>query len=257
MLTTQTIEGLYALKLPAMAEAVTEQAENPEYQALGFDDRLGMLVTRELTERENRRLERYKKQAKLRTDAVIEDVDFRARRGLDRHQLLSLAECAWVKHHQMVAIVGATGLGKTYLGCVLANAAIRKGYTALYLRAPRMLDELAVARVDGRFQRLSAAWARVEVLLIDDFLLRPLTPDQAADTLEVIEERAGIRATILTSQLPLAHWHEALGEPTIADALLDRVCHRLTRIELSGESLRRAEEPKRRTKSAGDEAVNP
>lgn len=257
MLLTQTIEGLYALRLPAMAEGVKEQADNPEYQALGFDERLGMLVTRELTERENRRLARYKKQAKLRTDAVVEDVDFRARRGLDRHQILSLAECTWVQHHQMVTIVGATGLGKTYLGCALANAAIRKGYSALYLRAPRLLDELAVARVDGRFQRLSAAWARVDVLLIDDFLLRPLSPDQAADTLEVIEERAGLRATILTSQLPVARWHEALGEPTIADALLDRICHRLTRIELSGESLRRSEEPRSRTKSARDETVNP
>ncbi len=173
MLVTQTLEGLYTLRLPAMAEGVKEQAENPEYHALSFDERLGMLVTKELTERENRRLARYKKQAKLRTDAVIEDVDFRAPRGLDRHQVLTLAECTWVTHHQMVAIVGPTGLGKTFLACALANAAIRKGYSALYLRAPRMLDELAVARVDGRFQRLSAAWARVEVLLIDDLDTAP------------------------------------------------------------------------------------
>lgn len=255
MLVTQTLEGLYTLRLPAMAEGVKEQAENPEYHALSFDERLGMLVTKELTERENRRLARYKKQAKLRTDAVIEDVDFRAPRGLDRHQVLTLAECTWVTHHQMVAIVGPTGLGKTFLACALANAAIRKGYSALYLRAPRMLDELAVARVDGRFQRLSAAWARVEVLLIDDFLLRPLSPDQAADALEVIEERSELRATILTSQLPVARWHEALGEPTIADALLDRVFHRLTRIELAGESLRRLEEPKRSASRATNEAA--
>ena len=239
VLFTQTVEGLHALKLPAMAKALQEQAEHPDYEALSFTERLGLLVTRELTERENRRLVRYLKQAKLRSDAVIEDIDYRRRRGVERRQVLSLAECGWVRNHQMVAIVGATGLGKTFLACALANAAIRKGHSALYLRAPRMLDELAVARVDGRFQRLMASWARVDCLVIDDFLLRPLNADQAADVLEVIEDRAGQRSTVLTSQLPIVHWHEALGEPTLADALLDRVCHQLVRIELEGESFRR------------------
>jgi DNA replication protein DnaC len=243
MLSTQTLEGLYALRLPAMAGALEEQAAQPDYLALSFDERLGMLVTRELTARENRRLERHLKQAKLRMDAVIEDIDYRRRRGIDRPMMLSLAECTWVKNHQMIAIVGATGLGKTFLACALANAAIRRGHTALYLRAPRMADELAVARLDGRFQRLTAAWARVEVLVIDDCLLRPASNDQAADMLEVLEERAGLRSTILTSQLPIAHWHEALGEPTVADAVMDRVCHRLVRIELEGDSLRRSDTP--------------
>jgi DNA replication protein DnaC len=241
MLNNQTIEGLYALKLPAMASGLIDQKERPEYEGLSFEERLGLLVDRELAERDNRRLERYLKQAKLRTNAVVEDVDFRRRRGLDRSQFLSLAEASFVKSHQDVVVVGPTGLGKTYIACALANAAIRRGHTALYLRAPRMLEELSIARVDGRFGRLMASWARIDVLVIDDFLLRPLNSDQAADMLEVIEDRSGLRSTIFTSQLPVALWHEALGDPTVADAFLDRVLSRLNRIELDGESMRRPE----------------
>lgn len=249
MLNHQTIEGLYALKLPAMAAGLAEQAASASHQTLSFDERLGLLVDRELAERENRRLERYLKTAKLRTNAVVEDIDFRRRRGLDRPVMLGLAECAWVTNRHNVAVVGPTGLGKTFLACALANCAIRRGHTALYLRATRMLDELAVARVDGRFGRLTAAWARIDVLVIDDFLLRPLTADQAADTLEVIEDRAGLRSTIITSQLPIPMWHQAMGEPTVADAVLDRVMQNLHRIELEGESMRRSDPP---TNAAAD-----
>jgi DNA replication protein DnaC len=241
MLNHQTIEGLYALKLPAMAAGLTEQAESASYQALSFEERLGLLVDRELAERENRRLTRYRKAAKLRTNAVVEDIDFRRRRGLERSTIFSLAEAGWVTNHHNIAIVGPTGLGKTFLACALANCAIGRGHTALYLRASRMLDELAVARVDGRLARVAASWARIDVLVIDDFLLRPLTPDQAAETLEVIEDRAGLRSTILTSQLPISAWHEAMGEPTIADAIADRLLQNLHRIELTGESMRRPE----------------
>jgi len=243
VLDNQTIEGLYALKLPAMAAGLTEQATSATYGELSFEERLGLLVDRELTERENRRLERYRKSAKLRSDAVIQDVDFRRRRGLERSMILSLAEAGWVRNHHSVAIVGPTGVGKTYLACALANAAITRGHTALYLRASRMLDQLAIARVDGRFARLIASWARIDVLLIDDFVLRPLSSDQAADILEIIEDRAGLRSTIITSQLPISTWHEALGEPTIADAVMDRVLENLHRIELDGESMRRSEGP--------------
>ncbi len=241
MLNHQTIEGLYALKLPAMAAGLAEQDASAAHQALAFEERLGLLVDRELTEREGRRLERYLKTAKLRTNAVIEDVDFRRRRGLERPAILGLAEAGWVRSHHNVAVVGPTGVGKTFLACALANAAIRRGHTALYLRAPRMLDELALARADGRFQRLTASWARIDVLVIDDYLLRPLSADQAADLLEVIEDRAGLRSTIITSQLPISMWHEAMGEPTVADAVLDRVLANLHRIEMEGESMRRPE----------------
>jgi DNA replication protein DnaC len=196
-------------------------------------------VDRELTDRENRRLERYLKAAKLRTNAVVEDVDFRRRRGLERAAVLSLAEASWVTAHHNVAVVGATGLGKTFFACALANSAIRRGHAALYLRASRMLDELAIARLDGRLARVTASWASIDVLVIDDVLLRPLSADQVADALEVIEDRAGLRSTILTSQLPISMWHQAMAEPTLADAIMDRLCQNLHRIELRGESMRR------------------
>jgi DNA replication protein DnaC len=243
MLTNSSIDGLHTLRLPGMARGLLEQREHPDYDALGFEERLGMLVDRELTERHNRRLERMLKAAKLRVAATVEGIDFARPRGLERAQVLSLSESHWVDKHHCVVIVGATGLGKSYLGCALANAAIRRGHSALYLRGPRLHDEIALARADGRLGRLMAAWARVDVLAIDDFLLRPLAPDQAADVLEVIEDRVGLRSTIVTSQLPVASWHEALGEPTVADGILDRLLEDVHRIELRGESMRRRRPP--------------
>ena len=238
MLDNKTIEGLYALRLPAMAAGLAEQADQAAYQGLSFEERLGLLVDKELTEREDRRVGRYLKAAKLRSGAVVEDIDFRRPRGLDRASLLGLATASWVKAHHAVAIVGPTGVGKTFVACALANAAIRRGHSALYLRGPRMLDELAIARADGRFARMLATWARTDVLVIDDYLLRPLSADQAADTLEVIEDRAGLRSTVFTSQLPISMWHAAIAEPTLADALMDRTLQNLQRIERQGESMR-------------------
>ena len=246
MLTNPTVDGLYTLNLPAMARALVEQRGRADHQALSFEERLGLLVDIELQERENRRLMRSLKTAKLRS-AVVEDIDFRRPRGLDRSQMLNLAESLWVANHHNVLIVGATGLGKTYVACALAHSAIRHRHSALYLRGPRMLDDLAIARADGRLTRLLAGWARVDVLVIDDFGLRPLNPDQAADLLEVVEDRAQVRSTIITSQLPVAHWHEALGEPTVADAILDRLLQNAHRIDLAGESMRRPDPADERT----------
>ena len=242
MLTTPTLDKLNALNLMGMARAFSEQIERADYQTLTFEERLGMLVDREAQDRENRRLHRYLKAARLRSQASVEDLDFRRPRGLDRPAVLSLAESHWVTAHRNLLVVGPTGAGKTYIACALAQAAIRQGHTALYLRAPRMLQDLGLARADGRLPRLMTAWAKVGVLVIDDLALRPLTPEQAADLLEVIEDRYQLRSTIVTSQLPVSEWHDALGQPIIADAILDRLVHNAHRIELRGDSLRRLQD---------------
>lgn len=255
MLTTPTLDKLHTLNLMGMARALQEQQERADYQALTFEERLGMLVDREQQDRENRRLERNLKAAKLRSNACVEDLDFHRAHGLDRAQILSLAEAHWVDAHQGILIVGPTGVGKTYTACALAQAAIRRGHTALYLRAPRMLDELTVARVDGRLPRLLSAWARVAVLVVDDLCLQPLHNQQAADFLEVVEDRHQRRAIIMTSQLPVDHWYEALGEPTIADAIMDRLLHNAHRIELRGDSLRRPHPADIRPREASDGAT--
>lgn len=243
MLINATIETLQALSLGGMARALAEQLESPGYAEIGFEERLGLLVDREAQDRENRRLARQLKAARLRSDAVVEDLDLRTPRGLDRATVLSLAESHWVTAHRNVLITGPTGVGKTFLACALAQAAIRRGHSARYLRIPRLLDELVLARADGRLPRLMAAWAKVDVLVLDDLGLQPVAPARAADLLEVIEDRAGLRSTVVTSQLPIGHWHEALGEPTIADAILDRLVHGAYRLELRGASMRRAQEP--------------
>lgn len=255
MLTNPTMNKLVALSLTGMAAALKEQLERADYATLAFEDRLGLLVDREVSERENRRLERNLRAAKLRTSASIEDLDLHHPRGLDRSVILSLADAQWVRAHQNVLIVGPTGVGKTYLACALAQAALRRGHTAFYQRAPRLFGTLAIARADGRLPKVLAGWARVDVLVVDDLALQPLAAQQASDLLEVIEDRAQLRSTIVTSQLPVSQWHDSLGDATVADAILDRLVHNAHRLELRGDSLRRATE--RGARTVGVAAVTP
>jgi DNA replication protein DnaC len=239
MLTHPTHERLVQLRLLGMAKALTEQAQLAEIQALTFEERLGLLVDREVTERDQRQTSSRLRRARLKQAAVAEDVDYRHPRGLDRAVFRRLLTGDWIRGHQTVLITGPTGVGKTYLACALANAACRQGYTARYERLPRLLEELTIARADGRFITLMATLAKVEVLVLDDWGLAMLDDERRRDLLELLDERYQTRSTIITSQLPVAHWHEALGDPTLADAILDRLVHHAHALHLAGESLRK------------------
>jgi len=239
MLTHPTLEGLQALKLIGMACALAEQLELPAAEALPFLERLGLLVDREQAERAQRRLTTRLRAARLREQACLEDLDLRAPRGLDRALVLSLAGGDWVRRHRNVLISGPTGTGKTYLACALAQSACRADYSARYARLPRLLADLALARADGRYGKLMVGLARTDLLVLDDLGLQLLTDAERRDLLEILEDRHGRRATLVTSQLPVASWHASLGDPTLADAILDRLVHNAYKIELHGESMRK------------------
>lgn len=240
MLVTATIQKLESLGLHAMASALADQLETPgPWNELGFEDRLGLLADKEADARDSRRLATRLKAAKLRYPAAVEDIDFRAPRGLDRSNVLSLAGAGWVSRHQNLVVTGATGSGKTFLACALANAALRAGHSAYYARTPRLLDELAMGRADGRYARLLSQLARVSVLVLDDFLLTPAPVEACRDLLEVIEDRAQRRSTLVASQLPVERWHAAMADPTLGEALLDRVLQASHRIAMKGPSMRR------------------
>jgi len=239
MLRHPTLDTLQALKLTGMATALTEQLEMPEVQGLSFEERLGLLVDREWTTQENRRLARRLATARLRQSAALEDLDYRSPRGLDKGVIASLATGQWIRSHDNVLIVGPTGAGKTYLACALAQMACRLGFSALYLRLPRFFRDLAVAKGDGRYGRLLRSLARTELVVLDDWGLAPLTDEHRHDLLELLDDRHGHRATVVASQVPVDHWHAAIGEPTLADAILDRLVHNAYKITLKGESMRK------------------
>jgi DNA replication protein DnaC len=244
MLNEPTLDRLHALRLPAMAAAWTDQQKHPDAAALSFDERLALLVDAEWTARENKRMARNLKEARLRLgQACVENIDYPAKRELDKAVIRQLATCRWVTEHQTVLITGATGTGKTYVACALAHQACRKGYRAFYRRAPRLFDELRVARADGSYPRLLARIARVDVLVLDDFAIAPLADTDRRDLLEVLEDRHGTRATIVTSQLPPTQWHGYLADPTLADAICDRVLHQAHRLMLKGPSRRKEASP--------------
>jgi DNA replication protein DnaC len=211
----------------------------PDIETLSFEERLGLLADREITEREDRRLKTRLRQAKLKHNACIEDVDYRAPRGLDKALILQLASCRWVHEGLNLIINGPTGVGKTWIACAMAQKACREGYTALYLRLPRLFEELSLAHGDGRFPKLMAAFAKTDLIVLDDWGLAKLTAEQRRDLLELLDDRHGNRSTLVTSQLPVEHWHETIGDPTLADAILDRLIHNAYRIKLKGESMRK------------------
>jgi len=239
MLNHPTFEKLHALRLSGMYQALMEQMQMPEITALSFEERLGLLVDRESTERENRRLTTRLRQAKLRQTACIEDIDYRHPRGLDKALMTRLVTCQWVHDRQNILITGPTGIGKTWLACALGHKACREGWTALYLRLPRFLQELPIAKGDGRYGKLLTMLAKTDVLILDDWGLAPLNDENRRDLLELLDDRYDRRATMVTSQFPVDHWHEAIGEPTLADAILDRLVHNAYKISLQGESMRK------------------
>ena len=242
MLSPPTMEKLHALKLAAMAAAWTAQQQEAQASALSFDERFGLLVDAEWLARENARLAWALKAAKLKlSQACLEAIDYPARRELDKALVRQLATGRWIAEHHHLLITGATGTGKTFVACALAHQACRQGYRALYWRVSRLFHALALARADGTYTRLLAKLARVDVLLLDDFGLTPLQEAERRDVLEILEDRYGTRSTIITSQVPPAHWHEYLGEPTLADAICDRLLHNAHRLVLKGPSRRKEE----------------
>lgn len=239
MLNHPTMDKLHALKFTGMATALAEQLNSTDIEALSFEERLGLLVDREATYRDDRRMSSRLRRAKLRHNACLEDIDYRHRRGLDKALIMSLASCQWLKDHLNVLIMGPTGVGKTWLACALAHQACREGYTAHYLRLPRLLHDVALARGDGRYPKLMASLAKLDLLVIDDWGLAPLTSDHHRDLLEILEDRYASRSTLITSQLPLDQWHGLIGDPTFADAILDRLVHNAYKFTLKGDSMRK------------------
>ena len=243
MLHHPTIDQLHRLRLIGMANALASQNQQADISQLSFEERLGLLIDSEVAERETRQNAARLKRAKLKQAATPEDIDFRHPRGLDRTLFARLMAGDWIKNHQNVLICGPTGVGKTFLACALANQACRQGVTAFYVRLPRLLPLLSIGRGDGSYAKTLAQLAKTDVLVIDDWALAPLTDESRRDLLEIFDDRHGTRSTIITSQLPVKHWHEAIGDPTLADAILDRVVHQAHQLNLEGESLRKKRKP--------------
>jgi DNA replication protein DnaC len=239
MLTHPTLDKLEALRLTGMVTALKEQWQRPDSNELSFEERLGLLVDRETDLRQTRQMQSRLRKAKLRQNAVIEDIDFKQPRGLDRSLVLKLAGCQWIKHKQNLLITGPTGVGKSYLACAFAHKACREGHNVLYVRIARLFADLALARGDGRYIKILAMLAKTDLLVLDDYGLAVLSKDQRHDFLEILEDRNGLRSTLVTSQLPVEHWHEQIGDPTMADAILDRLVHNAHTMQLKGGSMRK------------------
>jgi DNA replication protein DnaC len=234
-----TIEKLRRLRLTGMAKALEGQLSQPDIDTLSFDERLALLIDHEDIERQNAALARRLHRARLRQPACMEDIDLRTPRGLDRSLIRELASCDWLRGHHNLLITGPTGVGKSWIACALGNKAAREGYTVLYGRLGRLLDDLATARLDGGYARMLTRLSRISVLILDDWAMIRLTEAQRRDLIDVIDDRHQRASTILATQIPIERWHEMIGDPTYADAILDRLVHNAHRIEMSGESMRK------------------
>ena len=239
MLNHPTLDQLKAMRLTGMAQAFEEQLHDSNVDALSFDDRLAFLVEREHTLRSNRQLANRLRRAKLKLQATLEDLDFHARRGLNKTRIRELANSRFIKDHLNVLITGPTGVGKTYLACAIAHSACRNGFTARYLRLPRLLHDIGIARGDGSYPRFLTQLAKTDLIILDDWGLAPLNAEQRRDLLDILDDRHATRSTVVTSQLPVKQWHDIIGESTLADAILDRLVHNAYTLNLKGESMRK------------------
>jgi DNA replication protein DnaC len=240
MLEQPMMDKLAAMRLAGMLEALKQQQQDPTVQELGFMERLSLLVDQQWNWRQNQALDRRLKTAKLRGNACVEDIDYRTPRGLDKGVIRALTqESAWVRNHEHIFVLGPTGSGKSFVACALAQKACRDGHSALYVRAASLFRDLALARADGSLRSLLARLSRIEVLLVDDWAMAPLSESERRDFWEISEDRYQARSFVLCSQLPVGRWHEQIGDPTVADGILDRLVHNAHRIELSGESMRK------------------
>jgi DNA replication protein DnaC len=239
MLNQPIVDKLSALKLSGMQEGLREQMENLQYKKLSFEERFGLLLDREWDLRQTRKLQRRMRMARFREQAVMENLEISAKRGLDRKQVLYLAEGKWIHEKLNTIITGPTGAGKTYLACALGNAACRNGYSVRYFPLSRLLGKLKLFRADGTYPKFLDQLAKIQLLILDDWLRNPLTDTQTNDILEIMEDRYNHHSTMVATQLPVAEWHELFGNPTLADAIMDRIIHNAYRLELKGESMRK------------------
>lgn len=239
MLLHPTLEKLTTLRFTGMVAALDEQMQMNSLDDMGFEERLGLLLDREMAVRQTRRMNTRLRKARLRQDSCIEDIDFRHPRGLDKSLVMRLAGCEWINEHNNLIITGPTGVGKTYLACAFAQKACRQGFNTLYLRITKLFEDLSLSKGDGRYLKLLSSFAKADLLVLDDYGLDQLGREQRHDLLEILEDRHELKSTLVTSQLPIDHWHEQIGDPTLADAILDRLVHSAYKIKLNGESMRK------------------
>jgi len=243
MLTQPLLDKLTQLRLPAFRAALEEQLHNPQYSDLPFQDRLGLLVDRECIRRDNNRLQRRLRAARLSLPATVEDLDLSPSRGIDRRLVLQLAQGEWINQHLNILVLGPTGVGKSFLACALAHSACRHNFTVRYQRTSRLLQLITLAHADGSYAKLLNTFARTQLLVLDDWLRDPLTRSQSQDLLEILDDRYDRSSTMVVTQVPVAEWHARFPDPTIGDAILDRLAHNAYRLCLKGESRRKINSP--------------